>query len=221
MISTTTFSRTIAAAAALLMLHEITFAGAGPALQDLGVYGETYPIVERDALKEIKKRAASVDWSKVFDSEAARERVKNYRPEGLVSLPRAERDRVFLVDLTYKLPFDIPDGKGGVLYPRGYTINPLDHINYPKTLVVIDGEDHLQVEWFAASEYSDSLKTMLLITNGPYYDLAQRFKRPVFYLTSELAERLKLERVPSVIAQKGRYMEVREIALESKDTAKN
>ena len=60
----------------------------------------------------------------------------------------------------------------------------------------------------------------MLITDGSYYDLAKRLNRPVFYFMEDLAERLKIEAVPSVIGQKGRYMEVREIAIQTKVTAR-
>ncbi|MBW1731929.1 MAG: hypothetical protein JRJ75_13745 [Deltaproteobacteria bacterium] len=190
------------------------------AIHNLGSYGHTYAIAEPDALTQIKEAARKVDWSKVFSRKAQEDRIKHFRPRDLVNLPRAERDRTYLVDLTFVLPFDIPDGKGGVLYPKGYTINPLDYITYPRTLVVIDGSDPKQVRWFTHSEYANSLNTTLLITNGSYYDLAKRLNRPVFYLMEDLAERLKIETVPSVISQKGRYMEVREIAIQTGVTAR-
>ena len=185
----------------------------------LGSYGQTYPIAEPDALSQIKEAASKVDWSKVFSRKVCEDRIRHLKPKDMVNLPRAERDRTYLVDLTYILSFDIPDGKGGVLYPKGYAINPLDHITYPRTLVVIDASDKDQVRWFTHSEYASSLDTTLLITDGSYYDLAQELNRPVFYLMEELAGRLKIEAVPSVIRQKGRYMEVREIAIETKVTA--
>jgi len=201
----------------LLFLNGILFSStAYAALHDLDSFGHTYSIAEPDALTQIKEAARKVDWSKVFSRKAQEDRIKHFRPRDLVNLPRAERDRTYLVDLTFVLPFDIPDGKGGVLYPKGYTINPLDYITYPRTLVVIDGSDPKQVRWFTRSEYADSLNTTLLITDGSYYELAERLNRPVFYLMEDLAERLKIEAVPSVIRQKGRYMEVREIAIESK-----
>ena len=201
----------------LLFLNGILFSStAYAALHDLGSFGHTYSIAEPDALTQIKEAARGVDWSKVFSRKAQQDRIKNFKPANLVDLPRAERDRTYLVDLTYALPFDIPDGKGGVLYLKGYTINPLDYITYPRTLVVIDGSDPKQVRWFTHSEYANSLNVTLLITDGSYYDLARKLNRPVFYLMEDLAERLKIERVPSIIRQKGRYMEVRQIAIESK-----
>ena len=108
---------------------------------DLGNIGATYPVVERDALAEIEERAKAVDWGKAFDPKRTREKIQNYRPEEMEALPAAKKDRVFQVDVSYTLDFDIRDGRGGILYPRGFSFNPLAYVFLPNVLVVIDGVD--------------------------------------------------------------------------------
>ncbi len=176
----------------------------------LGTFGMTYRISERDALTEIEERAGQVDWHKVLDKR----KVENYQgPPDRVRLPRAKRNRSFQVDMTYTTEIDVPDGKGGILYPKGYTFNPLDYVTYPKTLVVIDGTDLGQVKWFAASEYDKRLDVTLLLTEGSFGTVSKRISRPLFYADQKMIERLKLKAVPSVIRQKGRVMEVTEVKL--------
>ena len=176
----------------------------------IGTYGTTYRITERDALAEIEDRARQVDWNKVLDKR----KVENYQgPPDKASLPRAKRNRSFPVDMTYTTEIDVPDGKGGILYPKGYTFNPLDYVTYPKTLVVIDGTDPEQVKWFAASEYDKRLDVKLLLTEGSFGAVSKRISRPLFYADSKMIERLRLKAVPSVIKQKGRLMEVTELGL--------
>lgn len=176
----------------------------------LGTFGTTYQISERDALSEIEERARQVDWNKVLDKK----KVENYQgPPDRGNLPRAKRNRSFLVDMTYTTEIDVPDGKGGILYPKGYTFNPLDYVAYPKTLVVIDGSDPEQVKWLASSEYDKRLDVTLLLTEGNFGTVAKRISRPLFYADRKIIERLKLKAVPSVIRQKGRLMEVTEVAL--------
>ena len=176
----------------------------------IGTYGTTYRITERDALTEIEERARQVDWNKVLDKR----KVENYQgPPDKASLPRAKRNRSFPVYMTYTTEIDVPDGKGGILYPKGYTFNPLDYVTYPKTLVVINGTDPDQVKWFAASEYDKKLDVTLLLTEGNFGTLSKRISRPLFYADSKMIERLKLKAVPSVIRQKGRLMEVTEVVL--------
>jgi conjugal transfer pilus assembly protein TraW len=182
--------------------------------KDLGTFGAVYPIAEPDSLAELKEKAAKVDWKRHLDREKLTRKVRNYKPSDLKRLPATARDRAFLSDLSYTLDVDIPDGKRGILYPKGYTFNPLDYIQMRRTIVVIDGKDRRQVEWFRKSPWFKDLNAMLLLTDGRYFPLGDRLRRPVFYANALIVERLGLRAVPSVARQKGRYMEVREYAVQ-------
>jgi len=181
--------------------------------KDLGTFGAVYPIVEPDSLAELKEKAAKVDWKRHLDREKLTRKVRNFKPSDLKRLPAAARDRAFLSDLSYSLDVDIPDGKGGILYPKGYTFNPLDYIRFQRTVVVINGKDRRQVEWFRKSPWFKDVNAMLLLTDGGYFSLGDRLRRPVFYANSLIVGRLGLKAVPSVARQKGRYLEVREYAV--------
>jgi len=192
----------------------MALAAAGPCPgKSLGAFGTVYGIAERDALQEIEEKAKRVDWGKYFDKKKWEKKIRGYRPQNIRSLPAATKDRVRRVDPTYTLPFDIPDGKGGILYPAGYTFNPLDYIFLSRVLVVIDGGRREQVTWLKSLGYFRDMKTMVLLTGGNYYDLSKELRVPVYYLDDILAERLGIERVPSVAVQKGNRMEVSEYAV--------
>jgi len=175
----------------------------------LGTVGRTYPIAEKDAIAELQDRASQIDWKRMY----SRIRPENYRPENMKDLPRARKDRSFTVDMTYTLDADIPDGKGGVLYPAGYTFNPLDYVPFDKTIVVINGSDPEQVSWFAGSKYKGKPDVMLLITNGSAIDLQKQLKQPVYFSNQAIVNRFNVSAVPSVIRRKDRLMEVDEVAL--------
>jgi conjugal transfer pilus assembly protein TraW len=177
--------------------------------KELGTVGKTYPIAEKDALTEIEGRASTVDWKRLFSNV----KPENYRPKNLTELPRAPETRSFLVDMTYTLKTDIPDGRGGILYPAGYSFNPLDYVTFKKTLVVIDGTDREQVDWFVHSKYKGQTDIVLLLTGGSTTGLQNQLKQPVFYATRLIVQRFNLAAVPSVIHRKDRAMEVVEIAL--------
>jgi conjugal transfer pilus assembly protein TraW len=182
--------------------------------RDLGTIGRTYPIIERDALEEIEERAKQVDWSSMFDKDRNAERIRNYQPKDLASLPRAVRSNVRMIDISYTLEFDIPDGKGGILYPKGFVFNPLDYITYPRTIVVINGSDRQQIAWFKSSVHATSMKAVLLITAGNYYDLSKELNRPVYYLTAGLARKLQLSATPCIVVQKGNLLEETDIDIQ-------
>ena len=109
---------------------------------------------------------------------------------------------------------DISDGKGSVLYPKGYSFNPLDYLNMSSILVVIDADDSKQVGWFKSSVYAEDYRTRLLLSGGGYYDLSEELKRPVFYLQENVASRLQLSAVPSIVRQSGKKLEVTEVGLD-------
>jgi conjugal transfer pilus assembly protein TraW len=188
--------------------------------KDLGTIGATYPTAEKDALVEIEERAKKVDWEKALDMKKMKESIRDYRPEGMEQLPTAREDRIFPVDMTWTLDFDIPDGRGGILYPRGFSFNPLAYVFLPSVLVVIDGEDARQVEWFKTSPYAKDQRVMLLLTGGSYGAVMEKLKMPVFYANGKIVRRFQLKAVPAVVVQKGTLMEVREYALEGKGRKK-
>lgn len=181
--------------------------------RNLGVVGATYSIREVDALQEIEERARQIDWGKYFNKDKMKKVVTNFKPEDMIKLKTAEMNKTFTVDMTYILQYDIPDGKGGILYPKGYTFNPLDYVVFPNTLVLINGADRRQLEWFKASAYYKNHEVMLFITDGHFQELSEELKRPVYYAKKKIVERFRLKAVPSVVTQKGRNMEVKEIAI--------
>lgn len=184
-------------------------------LHDLGTFGATCPIAEKDAIEEIEEKASQTDWSKHFNKEKMEKAVKDYQPENLVRLPRAGETRSFKVDMTYTLDFDITDHHGQILYPKGFRFNPLDYMDFPQTLVVIDTTDEDQVAWLKSSEHVYT--ATILITDGAFWDLSNSLGRALFYADKQIVERFGLKAVPSIIKQSGRYMEVKEIAIKKKD----
>lgn len=179
----------------------------GRTITYLGVVGTTYPIVEPDMLADLQKQ--------VLRNKEARkqwvEQIKTYQPADLQALPQATADRTYQVDMTYTLSRNLTDADGKTIYPKGYSFNPLNYINFPGGIVVIDGGAPAQVEWFKQTPYAENHQVKLLITDGLALELIETLQRPVFYLTEDIASRLQLQAVPSLIFQQGNRMLVREI----------
>jgi len=174
-------------------------------IKNLGTVGETFFVKEPDILAELKQRAVANQ-----SREQMLDQIKNYQPAGLHTLPRAKSDKTFQVAMTYTLDRDLLDGDGKIIYPMGYTFNPLDYISFPGGLVIIDGEDTSQVKWFKASPYFENHQARLLLSSGHAADLIETLQRPVFYLTDDIAGRLQLAAVPSVVIQKEGKLQVQE-----------
>ena len=177
---------------------------------DLGTVGETYPIVEPDVVEELLQAAADHG---IKNNPPFSRLVKSYQPANLHTLPSTTENRTFLVDVNYTLDRDLLDATGKVIYPQGYTFNPLDYISFPGGLVVINGAEPLQVEWFKKSPYADNHGARLLLSDGFAFDLVRKLKRPVFYLTGDIAKKLQLSAAPSIVVQKEHQMLVQEIVI--------
>ena len=176
----------------------------------LGPVGRTYPIVEQDIREEFKQKATNIDIDALFNTH------NRYQPANLHPLPRAASDRVFTVDLTHTLDHDIRDSQGKLLYPQGFTFNPLQYAGLSGGLVVIDGRDPEQIEWFKGSPYFQNQRAILLLSGGYAAEVKQELERPVYYLTHDVAARLQLKAAPSVVIEQDNKLTVREVGLAAK-----
>jgi conjugal transfer pilus assembly protein TraW len=198
----------------LIIMIFISSAPVSAAVKDLGTFAETYPIAEKDAIDEILENVQGLDFQSVIDPVEEESKIMDFKPETL-PLPKATKDRQFLVDMTYTLDIDVPDKDGDIIYPAGYQFNPLEHMTNPMTYIFIDANDKDQVNWFIKSPYANNLSCRLLITEGEYFDLSEKLERPVYYALSKITERFQLEYVPSIVSQHEQFMKVIEVNIEA------
>ncbi len=180
--------------------------------KNLGTVGTTYPIIEPDVVEQLKERAIHRSTS---EQRQLLGQLQKYQPANMHPLPRATVDRSFPVDMTYTLEHDLRDGEGKIMYPKGFTFNPLDYVPFSGGLVIIDGDDPEQVEWFRKSPYTRNHRARLLITGGYAAELSRKLHRAVYYLTDVMAKRLQLAAVPAVVVREGSRLRVREILFSS------
>ena len=173
----------------------------------LETVGKTYSIVEQDIREEFKQKATGIDLDALFNTH------NRYQPANLHPLPRTASDRVFTVDLTHTLDHDIKDNQGNLLYPEGFTFNPLQYTGLSGGLVVIDGSDPEQIQWFKGSPYFQNHRAILFLSGGYANELKQALQCPAYYLTHDIAVRLQLTAVPSVVVEQDNKLTVREVRL--------
>ena len=198
---------TLSLASSTLLLTGLPLARAGEIVQ-LEPVGPTSAVVETDLGEELRQRAVSVDVEQLRNAQA------RYQPANLHVLPRATKDTTTRVDLTHTLEEDVQDANGQVLYPAGFTFNPLQYVSLSGALVVIDGSDPEQVAWFKGSPYGANRRALLLLSGGLAAALRDELQRPVAYLTEDLAQRLQLRAVPSVVMEHDQHLTVREVRID-------
>ena len=189
-----------------LLLAWMPPAWAGEIVQ-LEPVGPTSAVIETDLAEELRQRAVRVDVERLRSAQA------RYQPANLQALPRAEKDTTTMVDLTHTLEEDVQDANGQVLYPAGFTFNPLQYVSLSGALVVIDGSDPEQVAWFQGSPYVKNHRALLLLSGGLAAPLRDELARPVAYLTEDIALRLQVRAVPSVVIEQENQLVIREVSL--------
>ena len=161
--------------------------------KNLGQVGPVYAIIETSVV-EVKK-------------SSQKHRFNTLEP---LSLPTALTERKLYLDLSYTVPQDITDADGNIIYPEGYRFNPLEH-RFFRTMIVIDGSDENQVDWIDKLEDAADPMTRIVITQGEIAAVSQRFKRRVYRLHPQVAQRLRIENVPTIVQQKGALLAVKTI----------
>jgi conjugal transfer pilus assembly protein TraW len=176
--------------------------------------GRTWPIAEGDALEEIEARISRqpANMAPQFGPRSEWSALK------AAPLGRTTRNRVRSVVPFYTLAMDIALPGGKMLYPKGYTFNPLAYVSLPQRLVVVDPAD---IGW--ASRIASPTDWILLTAQnetggGRHQDdalsLGEKLGRPVFILEERVKQRLGLTVAPVIVRQVGQRLELTEVHLD-------
>lgn len=186
------------AAAAMMSGAVATVALAQETASRQSMIGRTWSLAEPDALAEIEAKVATLppDMSAKFGPRSGWSAMK------AAALPAATADRTRTVVPFYTLEFDIqlPDGK--IVYPKGFTFNPLTYVKLPQRLVIVHPRD---LAWAlkAARPADFILLTALGKENGDPIALGEKTGRAIYILEERVKERLGLVAAPVIVAQTG------------------
>lgn len=171
--------------------------------------GRTWPIAEPDALAEIEARAARQPASMAAEFGAR----SGWSALAGARLGTTQANRVRSVVPFYTLDFDLRLPGGKLLYPKGYTFNPLTYVTLPQRLIVVHPAD---IAWAARTA---ALTDWVLLTAGGPKDedalsMGERLGRPVFILEERVKQRLGLTVAPVIVRQVGTRLELTEVKLD-------
>lgn len=173
------------------------------------VIGRTWPIAEPDALDEIEARTQKLPPS-LANRFGPRERWSAMKaaPLGVTAA-----NRVRSVVPFYTLEFDVKLPDGRLLYPKGFTFNPLSYVSLPQRLVVVRPED---LGW--ALRTATPTDWILLAAgaraSADAIALGEKVGRPLFILEDRVKARLGLEVAPVIVAQVGQKLQLTEVKLD-------
>lgn len=192
---------------ALLLVASVVVAASAHAATS--TIGRTWPIAEPDALAEIEARTAKLPT----DLRAKYRPRSSWSAMKAASLATVTTSRTRSVVPFYTLDTEIRLPTGELLYPKGYSFNPLSFVTLPQRLVVVHPRD---LGWALRTA---RLTDFILLTAGSAKDddaitLSERTGRPIFILEERVKERLNLTVAPVIVAQIGHKLELTEVRLE-------
>ena len=180
-----------------------------PVTAATSIIGRTWPIAEPDAMAEIEARAAQQppNMAEQFGPRSGWSALKG------ATLATTREDRVRHVVPFYTLDTEIrlPDGK--LLYPAGFTFNPLTYVSLPQKLVVVHPRD---LGWALKTA---ALTDWIILTGGgdakdDALSLGEKHGRALFILEERVKERLGLTVAPVIVRQVGQKLELTEVRVD-------
>lgn len=192
---------------ALLLLASVVVATSAHA--QTSTIGRVWPIAEPDAMAEIeaKVRTLPADMSTKFGPRSTWSAMKAAPLGVAVHTLRRSVVPFYTLDSEIRLP------DGTLLYPKGYTFNPLSYVTLPQRLVVVHPRD---LGW--ALQVAKPADFVLLTGNdgqGPDpLTLSERSGRALFILEARVKERLGLTVAPVIVEQAGQKLELTEVRLD-------
>ena len=190
------------------------FAIAASARGQTATIGRTWPIAEPDALAEIEARVTQQPQS-IAAKFGPREKWTAMQSATL-GIAKADRKRIVVPFHTLDFDIRLPDGK--LLYPKGYSFNPLAYVSLPQRLVVVHPGD---LGWaLTRARPSD----WILLAGGQKTStdpvaMGEKVGRPLFILEERVKERLGLTVAPVIVAQVGQKLELSEFAIEPRHSS--
>lgn len=192
---------------ALLLLASIVVAASAHAATS--TIGRTWAIAEPDALAEIEARTAKLppDMRAKYGPRSSWSAMK------AASLTPATKSQTRSVVPFYTLDTEIRLPTGELLYPKGYSFNPLSFVTLPQRLVVVHPRD---LGWALRTA---RLTDFILLAAGSARDddaitLSERTGRAIFILEERVKDRLNLTVAPVIITQVGQKLELTEVRLD-------
>lgn len=181
---------------------------------DYGQRGAVFPVIERDLLEQIHTRLAQMEASgetaRLNEELKRRTIARVNRPDPVAGLIRASETRSWPFDPTITLAADIHGARGELIHAAGTRVNPLDSVKLRAELLFLDGDDPAQLTWALGQGANAKL---ILIKGAPLELMKARQRRFYFDQGGKLTQKFGIKAVPARVRQKGRLLEVSEIAL--------
>lgn len=182
---------------------------------DLGVMGETYPIIEVDFLQFIQSRVDMMQKNGQWQSlqrHIQRDAIHyRDRPKVVAGLVRATETKIWKFDPSIVLDHDVTTPEGKLIAMAGTHVNPLIYVSLSKALIFYNADDPDQVKWAIQQDKKLKGHDKLILVNGSVLIEEKRFKNPIYFDQSgRLTSRFGITHVPAIVVQDGLALRIKE-----------
>jgi len=187
-------------------------AGAG-ATGDLGVWGQSFPVVEQDLGKRLQSNFSKIDFAGMKNKAV----VDFWSQYPFIDIPAATRDSVTAFDPSFVVNQDIQLPDGRFLAHKGDRVNPLDRLPFDQVLVAFDATSEAQrkttlsIVRALGTKHRLTIMTTHLAQKDPMRqlnDLQAQMGWPVYVLNQQLQTSFHITTVPSIVTAVDRHFEV-------------
>jgi len=186
-----------------------------PYAKDLGVVGQTYPVLEDDFLQLIETRYHTMklngEWEKAEKAWQKQMLQVADRPKPLATVTTTQTHRVYYFDPSIELSHDIRGPNNEIIAKSGTIINPLEIMPLHKTLLFINADDPDQISWAIKKDNELKGKTKCILVDGSISSAIKKFNKPVYFdQGGTLTKHFKIEHVPTTLQQEGLSLKIEE-----------
>lgn len=190
---------------------------------DFGKRGASFVIREEGFLAMLKRKLSEVDIKQEQEKmqAIARERVNS--PQAIDGISPAVKSREFYWDPTYILQKDVILPCGKVLYKAGESVNPLEHMEFERVLLFIDGRYKDQLEWArgklwqyaqGVSSGRNKLEVRVILVGGSVFKVQEELGQRVYFdQNGEIVTKFGIKASPAIAKQEGKLIKITEIVI--------
>ncbi len=185
--------------------------------KDLGVFGTTFPILEKNIIHVLKSKMQSEQGKELLAQlENKRKKIiqeEHYLPKAVEGLMPTTVHNSYLFDPAISLSNDVSDHQGTRFYKAGDSLNPLELMTLSKDYVFIDGDRPKQVEW--ALQKQRQANTFIVLVKGDPLKIIKEHQINIFFdQEGAMTHRFQLTHVPCVMQQEGKWLRITEVTEE-------
>lgn len=183
--------------------------------KNLGVYGDTYPIIEDDLLEFIEHRIESMkqtgEWEKLQHNFKEDVRRNSERPAPVTQITHTNVKSIYFFDPSIILKQDLKDQSGRIFAKKGTHFNPLDLVSLRLPLLFIDGDDSAEIKWAKNLDEYYQHQIKIILVQGSIKEAVKTFQQKIYFdQKGHLTKHFHIKHVPAIVTQKDTRLRISE-----------